>query len=75
MNLIELLRRGEQVYDEVSAGLAPRDNLYCYALDMTEDLPNCKHRDHFGFCCADAKEQCLTIKDLLEKASERVAIS
>uniref|UniRef100_A0A6M3KVV2 Uncharacterized protein n=1 Tax=viral metagenome TaxID=1070528 RepID=A0A6M3KVV2_9ZZZZ len=48
-----------------------KDKMYCYAMEWSGEKRKCKHRDHFGFCCADAKEQCLTIKDLLEKAGER----
>uniref|UniRef100_A0A6M3JTV7 Uncharacterized protein n=1 Tax=viral metagenome TaxID=1070528 RepID=A0A6M3JTV7_9ZZZZ len=68
---INLLRRGEKVYDEVSANLAPRDKLYCYALTMGKSLPKCEHCDPFGFCTAPAKDRCFTIRDLLKCAEER----
>ena len=66
---IELLKRGEQVFDEVSAMLKPR--LYCAMYPWAEP-PKCTHLVHqFGYCAATEKEQCFTLKDMLEKARER----
>ena len=48
-----------------------KDKLYCYALGQSQELPECKHRDHFGYCTALAKEQCLTLRDMLEYAARR----
>lgn len=61
-----------KVYDTVSAHLVSRLFLFCAMWPYAnEQKPDCKYLLPTGYCTATERNQCLTLKEILEKAEER----